>query len=150
MLPSLSFELLPRDTCPTKFAKALRQLTIGYYNLIESYRKSIQLKTRILFQAMMSWLLSCLPFRKSSRPLPAVVLTDEVVPVHLFDDTSALRSINMVWTFRFEEVLDPEKLNQSLSQLFQMEGWRKLGGRYRCRVRQCALHLHDTSNRSTR
>ncbi|CAM1509649.1 Fc.00g033880.m01.CDS01 [Cosmosporella sp. VM-42] len=37
----------------------------------------------------------------------------------------------MVWMFRFDEVLDPNKLNDSLSQLFQIEGWRRLGGRYR-------------------
>ncbi|RYP73398.1 hypothetical protein DL771_003666 [Monosporascus sp. 5C6A] len=79
----------------------------------------------------MSWLLSSLPLFNVPRPLPPVVSTDEVVPVHLFDDTSTLRGVIMVWTFRFEEVLDPEKLNDALSQLLQMEGWRKLGGRYR-------------------
>jgi hypothetical protein len=89
----------------------------------------------------MSWLLSYFPFWKDPLHLPAVVSTDEVVPVHLFDDTSALRRVIMVWTFRFEEVLDPEKLNDSLSQLFQMEGWRKLGGRYRRRVRQRSVCL---------
>ncbi|KAI3319785.1 hypothetical protein HD806DRAFT_249759 [Xylariaceae sp. AK1471] len=82
---------------------------------------------------IMSRLLSYLPFYQAPRPLPPVVPTDEVVPVHLFDDTSTLRGIIMVWTFRFNEVLDPEKLGGALSRLFRMEGWRKLGGRYRRR-----------------
>lgn len=67
--------------------------------------------------------------------MPPMVPSDEVVPVHMFDDTSALRGIILVWLFRFDEVLDPDKLNDALSQLFQMEGWRKLGGRFRRRVR---------------
>ncbi|KAI0143580.1 hypothetical protein GGR57DRAFT_483906 [Xylariaceae sp. FL1272] len=81
----------------------------------------------------MSWLLSYIPFIPRPRALPAVVPTDEVVPVHLFDNTSTLRKVIMVWSFRFEEVLDPDKLNASLSQLLQMEGWQKLGGRFRRR-----------------
>ena len=82
----------------------------------------------------MSGLLSYLPFYKARPPLQKAVLTDEVLPVHLFDDTSSLREIVMVWTFRFDEVLDPEKLNEALSRLFQMEGWRRLGGRWYKRV----------------
>ncbi|KAI1267383.1 hypothetical protein F5Y18DRAFT_336789 [Xylariaceae sp. FL1019] len=82
----------------------------------------------------MSWLLSYIPFVPKPRPLPTVVPTDEVVPVQLFDNTSTLRKVIMVWSFRFEEVLDPDKLNDSLSQLLQMEGWRKLGGRFRRRL----------------
>ncbi|KAI8633244.1 hypothetical protein F5Y19DRAFT_294609 [Xylariaceae sp. FL1651] len=81
----------------------------------------------------MSRLLSYLPFYHARQPEPPVVPTDEVVPVHLFDDTSTLRRVIMVWMFRFEEVLEPEKLKDALSQLFQREGWRKLGGRYRRR-----------------
>lgn len=54
--------------------------------------------------------------------------------MHLFDDTDTLRGITMMWTFRFDEVLDADKLGNSLSELFQMEGWRKLGGRLRRRV----------------
>lgn len=61
--------------------------------------------------------------------------TDEVVPVHLFDDTGTLRRYTLMWTFRFDEVLDADKLGNALSELFQMEGWRKLGGRIRRRVK---------------
>ncbi|CAG9978478.1 unnamed protein product [Clonostachys byssicola] len=65
------------------------------------------------------------------RAPPTLVPTDEVVPLHPFDDTKTLSEYTLVWTFRFDEVLDADKLGQSLSQLFQMEGWRKLGGRLR-------------------
>lgn len=72
--------------------------------------------------------------------MPQTDLSDEVVPVHIFDDTSALRPIVLVWLFRFDEVLDPDKLNDALSRLFQMDGWRKLGGRFRRRVRTYRPH----------
>ncbi|KAL6900019.1 hypothetical protein GGI43DRAFT_55266 [Trichoderma evansii] len=67
------------------------------------------------------------------RSAPPIVPTDEVVPTHLFDDTGTLRGFTLMWTFRFDEVLDADKLGNSLSELFQMEGWRKLGGRIRRR-----------------
>ncbi|PTB44799.1 uncharacterized protein TrAFT101_000270 [Trichoderma asperellum] len=67
------------------------------------------------------------------RSAPPVVPTDEVVPVHLFDDTATLRRYTLMWTFRFDDVLDADKLGNALSELFQMEGWRKLGGRIRRR-----------------
>ncbi|KAJ4006515.1 hypothetical protein NW766_010609 [Fusarium irregulare] len=81
----------------------------------------------------MSWL-SRLPFlrRQSLNILPKVP-TDEVVPVHLFDSISGLQRCILVWMFRFDEILDPEKLHSSLSRVFQRDGWHKLGGRYRRR-----------------
>jgi hypothetical protein len=72
--------------------------------------------------------------KKEERPQPPVNPTDEVFPVHLFDDSAAARGIFAVWQFKFDDVLDPDKLNEALSQLFQMDGWRKLGGRFRYRV----------------
>lgn len=68
------------------------------------------------------------------RPLPATVPSDEIVPMHPFDDTSVMRQYTLMWTFKFEEVLDADKLGNSLSELFHMPGWRKLGGRFRLRV----------------
>lgn len=59
---------------------------------------------------------------------------DEVLPMHPFDDTATLRDYTLIWTFRYDEVLDADMLGDSLSRLFQMEGWRKLGGRLRLRV----------------
>ena len=89
----------------------------------------------------MAGILANLPFfRKEARPLPPVFPTDEVIPVHLFDDSAAARGIVLVSTYKFDDVLDPCKLHTSLSHLFQMEGWRRFGGRFRYRV----------SNRKTR
>ncbi|KAF9776788.1 hypothetical protein IL306_004984 [Fusarium sp. DS 682] len=86
--------------------------------------------------AAMSGLLSYLPFSKKDeqRALPDIVESDDIIPVHLFDDTATARGIVLVWTFRFEEILNPQKLNDALSELFQMDGWRRLGGRFRQRV----------------
>ncbi|UKZ61119.1 uncharacterized protein TrAtP1_002391 [Trichoderma atroviride] len=81
---------------------------------------------------MASYLLSLLGFGPR-RSAPPIVPTDEVAPVHLFDDTATLQGSTMMWTFRFDEVLDADKLGNSLSELFQMQGWRKLGGRLRRR-----------------
>ncbi|KAK4080932.1 hypothetical protein Trihar35433_2037 [Trichoderma harzianum] len=67
------------------------------------------------------------------RSPPAIVPTDEIAPLHLFDDTTTLRGFTLMWTFKFDEVLDADMLGDSLSRLFQMEGWRKLGGRLRRR-----------------
>ncbi|PTB70186.1 hypothetical protein BBK36DRAFT_1173457 [Trichoderma citrinoviride] len=76
------------------------------------------------------------------RRAPAIVPTDEVVPLHLFDDTATLREFTLMWTFKFDQVLDADKLGDSLSQLFQMEGWRKLGGRIRLRPdRSAEIHI---------
>jgi hypothetical protein len=87
---------------------------------------------------MASYLFSLLGFGPR-RSAPPIVPTDEIAPVHLFDDTATMRGITLMWTFKFEEVLDADKLGNSLSELFQMEGWRKLGGRLRRRVNNGAL-----------
>ncbi|KAH6874790.1 hypothetical protein B0T10DRAFT_498562 [Thelonectria olida] len=79
----------------------------------------------------MSSLLSWLFGREPQGP--PVVPSDDVIPVHLFDDTLALRDYTLIWTFKFDEVLDADLLGESLSRLFEMEGWRKLGGRLRLR-----------------
>jgi len=85
----------------------------------------------------MSGLLAYLPFYKKEQPqLPELVETDDIIPVHLFDDSAAARGIVLVWTYKFDDVLDPDKLHVALSQLFQMEGWRRFSGRFRYRVRQ--------------
>ncbi|KAG9259096.1 uncharacterized protein F5Z01DRAFT_24855 [Emericellopsis atlantica] len=91
----------------------------------------------------MSWLPSRLPFFKGpARSQVPIVPTDEIVPVHLFDSTTALQSCILVWLFRFNERLDPDKLHDSLSRVFQREGWRKLGGRYRRRSNDGKLEIH--------
>lgn len=84
----------------------------------------------------MAALLNYLPFfkKEEQRPLPDAVESDDIIPVHLFDDTAAARGIVLVWTLQFEDILNPHKLNDALSELFGMDGWRRLGGRFRQRV----------------
>lgn len=81
----------------------------------------------------MSFLAGMLGFG-ATRPLPERVATDEVVPMHLFDDPAFLRGYTLMWTFKFDDVLDADMLGNSLSELFQAEGWRKLGGRLRLKA----------------
>ncbi|KAK1983635.1 hypothetical protein LZ30DRAFT_748508 [Colletotrichum cereale] len=57
--------------------------------------------------------------------------TDDVYPLHLLDDTKTLREVVVIWTLRFDNVLDPEKLHKSLAMLLEMGDWRKIGGRLR-------------------
>ncbi|KAF5639236.1 hypothetical protein F52700_4088 [Fusarium sp. NRRL 52700] len=65
------------------------------------------------------------------RPQFPTVPTDEVLPMHAFDDTPFMRKSPMLWTIRFDEILDADMLNEALSKLFEMDGWRRLGGRIR-------------------
>lgn len=65
---------------------------------------------------------------------PSRVPTDEVLPLHEFDGRMQVRSIIMGWTMRFDDILDAEKLNVSLSRLLEIGAWKKLGGRLRERV----------------
>lgn len=84
----------------------------------------------------MSGLSSCPPSEDKEEPqVPETVKSDDVIPVHLFDDSTAARGIVLVWTFRFEDVMNPQKLCDALSELFGMSGWRRLGGRFRMKVR---------------
>jgi hypothetical protein len=68
---------------------------------------------------------------------PPIDPTDEILPVHPFDSNPVLRECMLFWTFRFDDVLDADMLGHGLSQLLQMEGWRRLGGRFRRNV--CGL-----------
>lgn len=59
---------------------------------------------------------------------------DEVYPVHARDDTKTFRGILITWTLCFNDVLDPDKLQGSLSTLLSLGGWKKIGGRLRLKV----------------
>ncbi|KAJ5986654.1 hypothetical protein N7451_011019 [Penicillium sp. IBT 35674x] len=63
------------------------------------------------------------------------------MPVYYFDDTPLLRNIVQCCTLRFNDILDPEMLQSSLSLLIEREGWRKLGGRIRLNTEQ-KLEIH--------
>jgi hypothetical protein len=80
--------------------------------------------------SLLLWLLG----GNGQRQFPARVETDEVVPVHFFDDTEINKKLFVCWTLRFEDVLDTEKVHESLRRLLEMGEWRKLGGRLRLNV----------------
>lgn len=69
-----------------------------------------------------------------ARPPPAKAGDDDIFPVHMLDDTKTLRGIVVTWTLRFNDVLDADKLHDSLSRLLEIGDWRKVGGRLRLNV----------------
>lgn len=62
------------------------------------------------------------------------VPTDEIYPVHFYDDTEVFRKSQGVWLIRFDDVLDPDIVHGSLERLCTLPGWRKCGGRVRINV----------------
>ncbi|KAK2037423.1 hypothetical protein LZ31DRAFT_481325 [Colletotrichum somersetense] len=62
---------------------------------------------------------------------PPTVPSDTVIPLNSSDDTAILRSVCLVITYRYDDVLDPEKLRRALERLVDRDGWRKVGGRLR-------------------
>jgi hypothetical protein len=78
--------------------------------------------------------LSWLSRAKPSKIAPPRVETDTVVPLRFFDDTAPLRSSIVAWTFRINDVLDPQKLHVAATRLLNLPSWRQLGGRLRLNV----------------
>ncbi|KAH8885814.1 hypothetical protein GQ53DRAFT_845227 [Thozetella sp. PMI_491] len=69
-------------------------------------------------------------FGSAPKREPAMLVpTDEVVRMHMLDDLGGYQGCPVAWTCRFDEVLDANKLKQSLWQLLELDGWRKMGGR---------------------
>ncbi|KAI1419591.1 hypothetical protein F5Y12DRAFT_777224 [Xylaria sp. FL1777] len=56
---------------------------------------------------------------------------DEVYPVHSIDQATIVRTSICSYTFRYDVVLDAQKLHDSLALLLSSGDWRKLGGRLR-------------------
>lgn len=71
---------------------------------------------------------------------------DDVYPVHAFDDTKTLRGILIAWTLCFNDVLDADKLQSSLTELLEIGDWRKLGGRLQFNA---SNHLSSSSSHDT-
>jgi hypothetical protein len=69
--------------------------------------------------------------------------TDTVIPLYDFDDNSIYRNVLLYITLRFDDVLDPEKLRQSLERLMEIGDWRKLGARIRKTVTFPALKYQN-------
>lgn len=69
-------------------------------------------------------------FRKGTCP-PLTAPTDTIIPFHYWDDDDHTRGLSFDITFRFDDVLDHERLRQALSLLLEIGDWRKLGARIR-------------------
>jgi hypothetical protein len=74
--------------------------------------------------------------KKPVAAAPPAVPTDTVIPLNAGDDTEVLRSVCVVLSYRFDDVLDPEKLRSSFERLLERPGWRKIGARLRLNVRR--------------
>ncbi|KAI5365964.1 putative transferase [Septoria linicola] len=65
------------------------------------------------------------------KTAPPTVPTDEVVPMHDWDDKPHNRQMVVEFTYRFDDVLDAAKLKHALERLLEIGNWRKLGARVR-------------------
>ncbi|KAK4210763.1 hypothetical protein QBC37DRAFT_442535 [Rhypophila decipiens] len=68
--------------------------------------------------------------------------TDEVLVAHALDDARALRDIIMGLAFRFDHVLDCDKILDALARLLEVGGWRRLGGRLRLNKKTGRIEIH--------
>lgn len=64
------------------------------------------------------------------EPIPG----DRVVPLHFFENSPLVQGNNMAVSLVFDDVLDPDKLRDSLEGLVKREGWQRLGGRLKKNV----------------
>jgi hypothetical protein len=82
----------------------------------------------------------------ANKTTPTIDDDDVVYPLHMLDDSKTLRNIVVAWTLRFDDVLDVEKLYDSLSRLLKIGDWRMIGGRLRLRVRFSSRMLFESGH----
>jgi hypothetical protein len=58
----------------------------------------------------------------------------EVVPFRFWDEQNSMEKIVMEFTYRFDDVLDVQKLKSSLERLLEIGEWRGLGARFKRNV----------------
>ncbi|KAF4457931.1 Chloramphenicol acetyltransferase-like domain protein [Fusarium austroafricanum] len=78
---------------------------------------------------------------KAQNQQPSKLDEDDIYPASFFDDTKTFRDMMLLWTFHFNDVLDPDKLHGSLARLLEIGDWRKIGGRQRINA-QGKLEFH--------
>jgi hypothetical protein len=59
---------------------------------------------------------------------------DDFYPIQFIDQAGIIKDSIITYTFRYNSVLDPEKLHSALVRLLGEGDWRKLGGRLRRNV----------------
>lgn len=62
-----------------------------------------------------------------------------IYPIHTLDNAREYRKLFMSYIFRFNSVLDGQKLADALSKLLETNDWKKLGGRLHVNVRALIL-----------
>lgn len=84
----------------------------------------------------------------SRQAPPADNPTDHVIPSRFWDSSAMVPDIVMRGIARFDDILDPEKLHDSLDRLLSRDdGWGRLGGRLRKNVRRLILILNGSKCR---
>ena len=61
--------------------------------------------------------------------------SDQVIPLHWFEDGFMWKKVIVYTLLTFDEALDPDVLRKSLETLIGRKGYKKLGGRLRKNVR---------------
>jgi hypothetical protein len=61
---------------------------------------------------------------------------DTVTDAYAWDNMGIIRDQIFVVSLQYKDVLDAEKLRDSLNKLIDRDGWRKVGGRLRQQVWQ--------------
>lgn len=74
-------------------------------------------------------------FRKK-QVAPERVLTDEIIPLHGYDDIGTFRAMSLDFSMQFDDVMDADRLVGALEKLLSRPGWKKLGARLRLNVRE--------------
>ncbi|KAL4924526.1 terpene cyclase/mutase family protein [Aspergillus undulatus] len=95
----------------------------------------------VFIQRGIRYLVSSQALDGSWHEEPETVPTDLIVPVRSWDDMRHIRSFTFDFTYRFDDVLDPSKLESSLGRLLEIGNWRQLGARLR-RNRSGQLEYH--------
>ena len=62
------------------------------------------------------------------------MLDHEVVPFRSWDEQDTMQRIVMEFSYRFDDVLDVQKLKSSLERLLEIGEWRSLGARFKKNV----------------
>ena len=75
------------------------------------------------------------------RVAPPTVPTDEVIPMFKWDDQPHNREMVVEFTYRFDDVLDNDKLKNALNRLLEIGDWKKLGARIRLNVQTASWLL---------
>ncbi|KAJ8109765.1 hypothetical protein OPT61_g7216 [Boeremia exigua] len=70
-------------------------------------------------------------FTKVRQPKIDKVTGDKILPLRLWDSDDVLSKVSLDVTFRFDDVLDVEKLRSSLERVIQIGDWNQVGARYK-------------------